>query len=167
MIFSIKKASVDGRYIPSLCEKIFLEHNIQESTQIKGMPVRMIFESKIWAVGELLRQDLRSNPIYRNNNTLLTQIIEIVKITKYRSGRESFVMLFHLFGNSMAVKEILIDLLYDEVLYGYSVREMNKMKLYIGGDRIKELLQVEKTAWKKKELKKNIDNEILMLRSEN
>lgn len=160
MKFSIKRAIADDGYILSFCEQLFLEHNQPEPVCIKGLPARMMFESEIWHIGEQLRQYLNTRPGNKNNNILLSQIIEVIKTRQYKSGRESFVMLLHFFKEHASVTEVLINLLHDDCLYGHAVRELNQMKIYIGGEKITELFHAEKTAWIKKELKKNFERSI-------
>lgn len=157
MKISIKKATTDEGYILRCCEKVFSENNKPEPTRIVGVPMRMVFESLIWDIGEQLRKYLSTTPPKEDTLALLSQIIEVIKTSKYRSGRESFVMLLHFFKKNRLVIEVLKDGLHDTFLYGHSVRELNKMKLYIGGERMTKLYDSEQPAWIKKELKKNIE----------
>lgn len=91
------------------------------------------------------------------NYTLINQTIEIFKTDKYRTGRERFVMLVHFFEGSPLASTVLEDLLYDNSLYGHSVRELNKMKHYVGGKKIAELYNSEETPWIKRGLKINLE----------
>lgn len=157
MKISFKKAIANDGYILACCEKVFSENNSLEPFVIEGLPIRMAFESIIWDIGEQLRTHLNTIPKNEMSLILLNQIIEVIKTDKYRTGRESFVMLMHFFKGSPLPSIVLEDLLYDSSLYGYSVREMNKMKYYIGGKKIAELYDSEKTSWIKKELKINLE----------
>ncbi|MGI5172407.1 hypothetical protein H0R92_02215 [Treponema sp. OMZ 840] len=92
------------------------------------------------------------------NDLLLQEILTIVQTKKYRKGRESFVMLLHYFSDIPSIVNVLGILLEDNDLYGFAVKELNKLKFYRYTEKIKSLLENEKTGWIKRELKRNLQN---------
>lgn len=146
-------------YLSLFCENIFTEHNFREEPAFKGMPERMAYEPEIWIVGSDIMQKLKES---KNNNVdyslLLEEILKVIKTEKYNSGRQSFVMTLHYFKNNPTVESFLENLLDDNQLYGFALKELNKLKLYHYTDKVKEILKNEKTGWIKKEANQYIKN---------
>jgi hypothetical protein len=146
-------------YLTSFCENIFNGYNYKEEPAFKGMPERMAFEPEIWIVGAEVMQKLKEVKDNKADySLLLEEILKVIKIEKYNSGRQSFVMTLHFFKDNSTVGKVLISLLDDNHLYGFALKELNKLKLYGCTDKVAEILKNEKTGWIKKEAKRYIEN---------
>lgn len=157
--FKFPNAVMQKGYLLEFCENIFKEYNYREEPAFKGMPERMAFEPEIWIVGSELMQKLKEAKENQVDYTLLLEsILKIIKTEKYISGRQSFVMTLHFFKNNSTVEKALISLLDDNQLYGFALKELNKLKLYGCTDKVTEILKNEKTGWIKKEAKRYIEN---------
>jgi hypothetical protein len=70
-------------------------------------------------------------------------------------------MTLHYFKNNHIVESNLRNLLDDKQLYGFAIKELNKLKSYHSIDKIEDILMQEKTEWIKKEAKLYIKNSSL------
>ncbi|UTC74713.1 hypothetical protein E4O03_10995 [Treponema sp. OMZ 792] len=156
--FDIVAAFNKKDYILNYCEKLFEKNNYKEKTLFKNMPERMVFETEIWMIGAKIRTEIAKMKKDKRSDLLLQEILTIVQTKKYRKGRESFVMLLHYFSDIPAIANVLGILLDDNDLYGFAVKELNKLKFYRYTEKIKSLLENEKTGWIKQELKHNLQN---------
>lgn len=157
MKFEMNKAISEEFYLEGFCEKLFKENNIEEPFPIKGMPQRMVFENKIWNIGEIIRTEITKNKSKRTDN-LKNGIVNIIRNIKYKKGRESFVMLIHLFKQDDNTVPLFEFILNDRDIYGFGIAELNKIKLYAFSEKIEEIFKVEKTGWIKREIKKFQNN---------
>ncbi|UTC76963.1 hypothetical protein E4O04_02615 [Treponema sp. OMZ 799] len=156
--FDIVTAFNKKGYILNYCEKLFEKNNYKEKTLFKDMPERMVFETEIWMIGAKIRPEIAKMKKDKRSDLLLQEILTIVQTKKYRKGRESFVMLLHYFSDIPSIVNVLEILLEDNELYGFAVSELNKLKFYRYTEKIKSLLENEKTGWIKQELKRNLQN---------
>ena len=126
------------------------------------MPEKMAFETEIWIVGESIRQGIIYEKKNKTNNYIkvLDDIIEIINTTKYKSGRESFVMLLSFYKNNKIVNETLKKLLNEKELYGFAIKELIKIKEYGYINEIVEIYNNEKKGWIKQIAKKYIEKQI-------
>lgn len=156
MKFEINKAVSEKNYLEIFCEKIFTENNFEENNAIKGIPQRMAFENKIWNIGEIIRTKIKDKD--KRTDNLKNGIFNIIKKKAYKKGRESFVMLIHLFPQDDDTIPLFELILNDKDIYGFGIAELNKMKLYVLSEKIKKIYELEKTGWIKKEIKKYLKN---------
>jgi hypothetical protein len=158
--FLYSKIFIENNYLLNFCENIFNKLNYKEQKLFGNMPERMTFEVEIWIVGESIRHGIINEIKNRTNNYLkiLDDIIKIIEMEKYKSGRESFVMLLSYYKNNDNVKKLLEKLLDDKELYGFAIKELSKLKEYKYIDKIIKINNMEKNGWKKQAAKKYIEN---------
>lgn len=159
IFFEITKACSIENYLLNCCETLFQRYNYKEKSS-KYMPERMTFETPIWGIGEQIRQEFIKDKKLKTNELLISKILAVVQIAKYRKGRESFVMLLHNFKNNSSIESVLASLLIDEDLYAFAIGELNKLKLYNYTDKVKYLLAKEKIAWRRKTEERYITNSL-------
>jgi hypothetical protein len=160
-VFKFSKANIQQGYLSEFCENIFNNMNFEEETAFKGMPKRMAYETEIWMIGEQIRQKIAKLKEDEISQLLLNEILTVISTTKYGKGRESFVMTLHYFGNNHIVESNLCNFLDDKQLYGFAIKELNKLKSYHSTDKIEDILMQEKIGWIKKEAKLYIKNSSL------
>lgn len=156
-IFNFTQSHKQEGYLSGFCEDIFRENDFKEELIFQGMPERMAYESEIWMIGEKIRQELTKLKKIETE-LLLAEVVKVISTTKYGRGRESFVMILHYFGNSPTVEKCLSSLLDDVELYGYAIKELNKLRLFTHVEKVREILQNEKTYWIKKEAERYLKN---------
>ncbi len=159
--FKFSRAYIQQGYLSEFCENIFNNMNFEEESTFKGMPKRMAYETEIWMIGEQIRQEIAKLKKDEISPLLLNEIFTVINTTKYGKGRESFVMMLHYFRNNPIVESNLRNLLDDKQLYGFAIKELNKLKSYHSIDKVEDILVQEKTAWIKKEAKLYIKNSSL------
>lgn len=151
MRFDPRKAVEEADYLKTFCDHLYLENNCEEGYVIKGLPRRMVFETKIWQVGEKLRTELKDSakrtPILKNG------IVAIIKEREYRRGRESFVLLLHFFLQDDDTIPLFEWLLKDSDLYGFAITELNQMGIAGFSETIAGIYAAEKTGWIRREAK--------------
>lgn len=157
----LSKVYTQQGYLSEFCENIFNNMNFEEEPAFKDMPKRMAYETEIWMIGEQIRQEIASSKRDKISPLLLNEILTVINTTKYGKGRESFVMTLHYFRNNPIVESNLRNLLDDKQLYGFAIKELNKLKSYHLINKIEDILAQEKTAWIKKEAKLYIKNSSL------
>ena len=151
-------AYTEQGYLSKFCENIFEKYNFKEEPAFKGMPERMAFETEIWMIGEELRQGISKAKKNEINQLVLEEILTIIRTVKYGKGREIFVMLLHYFKDNSTIEDILKTLLDDKQLYGFALKELNKLKLYYYKEKVNDILKNEKTSWIKKEAERYLKN---------
>lgn len=157
--FRITDACITQGHVSGYCETLFEKYNYKEKCLFEDTPERMVFETEIWMVGEQLRQEISKTKKCRVNQLLIKEILTVVQTAKYRRGRESFVMLLHYFKQEDSlIEKVLGSLLDDEQLYGFAIRELNKLKSYHYVEIVKNILKNEKITWIKKEAERYIKN---------
>jgi hypothetical protein len=159
-VFKFTNISKQQGYLIEFCENIFEENNFREEPIIAGMPERMVYETEIWMVGEKLRQEISKLKKDEATPLLLDEVLKVINTTKYRKGRESFVMTLHYFKNSPKVESCLENLLDDKQLYGFAIKELNKLKIYDFTGKVRKISEKEKIAWIKKEIERYIKNSL-------
>ena len=157
--FEYNTIFLEENYLINYCENIFEKLNYKEKELFKNMPERMVFETEIWIVGENIRQGILNERKNKTNNytKIIDNIFKIIDTSKYKTGRESFVMLLSYYKNNNEVKYLLEKLLDDKELYGFSIKELDKIKEYEYVNKIIEIYNNEKKGWKKQVAKKNIE----------
>jgi hypothetical protein len=157
--FKYNKILSEENYLINYCENIFEKLNYREKELYKNMPERMVFETQIWIIGENIRQEILKEIKNKTNNyeKIIDSILEIINTNKYRTGRESFVMLLSYYKNSDKVNNLLEKLLDDKDLYGFAIKELDKIKEYRYINKIIEIYNNEKNGWKKQAAKKYIE----------
>jgi hypothetical protein len=155
--FRFSRVCEKADYLLEFCENIFNENSKKEEPAYKGMPERMVYESEIWMIGEQIRQEIIMRGKKADSAILLAEILKVIHTKKYRRGRESFVMLLSYFKNDPIVIEELGKLLKDEMLYGFAIKELNKLKEYKYVSDVSEILETEKNLWIKKEAEKYLE----------
>ncbi|MDR1198994.1 MAG: hypothetical protein LBK94_08315 [Prevotellaceae bacterium] len=148
-------------YLSQFCENIFKENNFREEPAFKDMPERMAYETEIWMVGEQLRQEISKLKQKEIAAFPLEEIINVIDAVRYGKGRESFVMTLHYFKNNHGLETYLGNLLCDNDLYGFAVKELNKLKLYHCTDKVRDILKNEKINWIRKEAERYIQNSLV------
>ena len=139
-----------------LCENAFDEGNYLEPTQI-DYNKRMVFETEIWQIGELIRKKFLKRKAAISSPLFFDTISEIIQTKKYRSGRQSFVLLFgdfKLFEKS----DFLATFLSDEYVYGHVIISLLKLKNFKYCKEVKDILEQEATGWIKQKGKKYLEN---------
>jgi len=152
-------------YLSQFCENIYKEKYLKEEPAFKGMPERMVYETEIWMIGEQLRQEISKLKQKEITTFPLEEIMTIINTVKYGKGRESFVMTLHYFKSNNYLESYLGNLLYDNELYRFAIKELNKLKLYHYTEKIRDILKDEKTHWIRKEAERYIQNGLLLDKS--
>ena len=160
--FEYNKIISEEKYIINYCNEIFEKLNYKKNIFYKGMPEKMAFETEIWIVGESIRQGIINEKKNKTNNYLkiIDDIIEIINTCKFKSGRESFVMLLSFYKNNEIVNETLVKLLNENELYGFAIKELDKIKEYGYINEIVEIYNNEKKGWIKQIAKKYIEKQL-------
>ena len=117
------------------------------------------FEREIWMIGSELIDNIRKTRIKKKilTDTLLEELLKIVRDYKFGRGRESFVMLLHYFNNNPNVVSCLEELLDDELLYAFAIDELMKLKVFKYTDKVQNFLLEEKISWRRKVEKRYIE----------
>jgi hypothetical protein len=157
--FKYNKMFPEENYLINYCENIFEKLNYREKALYKNMPERMVFETEIWIIGENIRQGILNEIKNKTNNykKIIENILKIINTNKYKTGRESFVMLLSYYKNDNGVKNLLEKLLDDKELYGFAIKELDKIKEYRYINKIIEIYNNERNGWKKQAAKKYIE----------
>ena len=124
------------------------------------MPGRMVFEPEIWIIGANIREGIVYENKHKTKNyiKIIDDIIKIINTEKYKGGRESFVMLLSFYKNNNEVKILLDKLLEDKELYGFAVKELDKLKEYKQINKITEIYNKKNNSWIKKAMEKYMEN---------
>lgn len=156
--FKYEKIYGDKNYLIDFCEKIFSEKNFKEDTTFKDFPERFAYETEIWMIGEDIRQNIIKIKKEELKIELFEAITSVINKTKYKKGRESFVMLLHYFIVFPNIEKYIGNILEDKYLYGFAIHELIKIKKYnTYKDKVQTILDNEKTAWIKNYARKYIE----------
>jgi hypothetical protein len=157
--FKYNKMFSEENYLINYCENIFEKLNYKEKELYKNMPERMVFETEIWIIGENIRQGILNEIKNKTNDykKIIENIFKIINTNKYKTGRESFVMLLSYYKNDNEVKNLLERLLDNKELYGFAIKELDKIKEYRYINKIIEIYNNEKNGWKKQAARKYIE----------
>jgi hypothetical protein len=160
MKFKYDRIFEKENYLTNYCEDIFKNLNYKKKKLFNDFPERMVFETEIWIVGEIIREGIMNEKKDKTSNYLkiVEDIIKIITTEKYKKGRESFVMLLSFYKNNNEIENLLAQLLDDKELYGFAIIELNKLKKYEQVNKAVEIYNNEKNGWIKKEVKKYLEN---------
>lgn len=91
------------------------------------IPVWHPFESKVWGIGETIRQSLNAKPKLKKDPAILQAILDVAQYRNLRRGRQTFVMLLG-FTGAAGYAPFIAELIDDPDVYGHAVDTLLKMR---------------------------------------
>lgn len=119
----------------------------------KGAADWLGFETRLWQLGESMRQVLSKKTKWRKSEKLLCSIAEILGDSKYGKGRQSFIDLIAKFGGPVHYSDLLAAIDEPEIA-GHAVKGLRLAKVSGAESKVEALLNTKQPAWVKREAKK-------------
>jgi hypothetical protein len=137
-------------YIPDV-----LEPDLAPLDGYPNVPDWHKYESKIWAIGEQIRQILNENTKLRKDHQLQDAYLGVIKNERSKRGRQSFFFLVS-YKSCNRCAEIVVNQLADDKVVGHAISALRKMG---NGDYVIQinLIVDHPVTWIRNEAKKYVD----------
>ena len=143
-------------------EDLYNSYNIRETNEYVKVGT-MQFESEIWILGENFRLFLKKNKRLKTDSVFENALWKIILEKKYKTGRQSFVLLLSDLKISNESKK-MAGCLNDIDIYGHIISVLLKLKDFSYYKEVKQIYEEEKKGWIKQKCKKYIDSSIKSLK---
>ena len=132
-----------------------LEKDLPSMEGFPDIPSWHDYESKIWKIGEEIRQIIINNKNLRKDDSINESILKFCLNRNAKRGRESFLMLLWYKHNKKYAPR-LMPLINDQYVNGHLIEGLNKMQV---SGYLKEVMPFTNhdKSWIKKQAKKYVE----------